>query len=148
MTQFISCQKFDDACFIANLFFKEVVWWHGLHRSIVSNQDSKFLSQPQIDGQTKVVNKTLIQPLRCMISKNRKGGKYIYLTLSLHTMELMKLWLTEDVVSQSNLLGGWPRTWYKTRSLVRHIPLFLRGSLGEEHLSIPEYQLFFILVFL
>ncbi|RDX60329.1 hypothetical protein CR513_61535, partial [Mucuna pruriens] len=41
MAHFIPCHKVDDACLMANLFSKEVVILHGLHRTIVSDMDSK-----------------------------------------------------------------------------------------------------------
>jgi len=93
MTHFIACYKTDNAINIADLFFREVIRLHGLPRSIVSNRDVKFFSyfwkvlwgklgtkllysttcHPQTDGQTKVVNQTLIQLLRAIIQKNLKN---------------------------------------------------------------------------
>ncbi|RDY05791.1 hypothetical protein CR513_10314, partial [Mucuna pruriens] len=44
MAYFIPCYKIDDACHVANLFFKEVVRLYGLLKTIVLYRDSNFLS--------------------------------------------------------------------------------------------------------
>jgi hypothetical protein len=92
MAHFIACHKCDDAINVANLFFREVVLLHGVPRTIVSDRDAKSRSQfwrvllgklgtkllysttchPQTNGQTKVVNKTLVTLLRAIVGKNLK----------------------------------------------------------------------------
>ncbi|RDY05223.1 hypothetical protein CR513_10959, partial [Mucuna pruriens] len=84
MVHFIPWHKMDDACIVANLFFREVVRLHGLPKTIMLDRDCKFLGHfwrtlrsmvrikllfsitcnPQPNGQTEVVNKTLSQLLR------------------------------------------------------------------------------------
>jgi hypothetical protein len=44
MTHLLSCHKTDDATNITNLFFREIVWLHGVLRSIVFNSYVKFLN--------------------------------------------------------------------------------------------------------
>jgi len=93
MAHFITCYKIDDARNIANIFFREVIWLHGVPKSIVSDRNVKFLSyfwkvlwrklgtkvlyfttfHPQTDGQTEVVNQTLTQLLWAIIQKNLKN---------------------------------------------------------------------------
>jgi hypothetical protein len=93
MAHFIPCQKTSDATHIANLFFKEVLRLHGLPRSIVSDKDTKFIGHfwrmlwknlgtnldfslayhTQTDGQTKVVNISLGDLLRRLVTKHHNS---------------------------------------------------------------------------
>ena len=90
MSHFIACHKTDNAPYIADLFFKEVVRLHGIPRTIVSDRDVKFLSyfwktlwskldtkllfssisHSQTDGQIEVINRIVSMLLRVLIKKN------------------------------------------------------------------------------
>jgi transposase InsO family protein len=90
MAHFIPCQKTSDTTHIANLFFKEVIRLHGLPRSIVSDRDTKFVGHfwrtlwknlgtnlsfslayhSQIDGKIEVVNRSLRDLLRSLVTEH------------------------------------------------------------------------------
>jgi hypothetical protein len=79
MAYFIPCHKTDNATYIADLFFSNVVQLHGMSNTIVTDRDTKFWGyfwrtllnkletkllfsttcHPQTDGQTDVVNHIL-----------------------------------------------------------------------------------------
>lgn len=79
ITYFMSCNKTLDASHTGDLYFREIVKLPDIPKTIVSDRDSKFLSHflctlwrklkatlnfstsyhPQIDGQTKVINRSL-----------------------------------------------------------------------------------------
>ena len=44
MTHFVAYDKCDDALYITDLFFQEIMRLHGITGTIVSDRDTKFLS--------------------------------------------------------------------------------------------------------
>jgi hypothetical protein len=97
MAHFIPCQKTNDATHDENLFFKEVVRLHGLHRSIFSDRDTKFVGHfwrtlwknmgmnlsfnssyhPQINGKSEVVNRSLGNLLRILVTEHHNQWEKI-----------------------------------------------------------------------
>ena len=92
MAHFIACKKTSESVNVAQLYFREVYRLHGLPQSIVSDHDVHFLSHfwhclwrlanttlnfssayhPQTNGQTEVVNRSLGNLLRSLVSDHLK----------------------------------------------------------------------------
>ena len=97
MTHFIPCTKSTNSSRVAKLYFDEIVKLYGLPQTIVSDRDVRFTSyfwktlwhmvgtklkfstayHPQTDGQTEVVNKSLGNLLRCLVSDHNKNWDLI-----------------------------------------------------------------------
>ena len=97
MAHFIPCYKTSHATHVANLFFKEIVRLHGLPKSIVSDRDTRFVGHfwrtlwkklgtklsfsstydPQTNGQTEVVNKSLGDLLISLAGEHPKQWDHI-----------------------------------------------------------------------
>jgi len=101
MTYFIPCTKTTNSSRVAKLYFDEIVKLYGLPQTIVSDRDVRFTSyfwktlwhmvgtklkfsttyHPQTDGQTEVVNKSLGNLLRCLVSDHNKNWDLILSTV-------------------------------------------------------------------
>ena len=80
MARFVLCHKTDYVSYVTKIYFKEIIRVHSVPKTIISDQDSKFLRHnwsscwkllgtklsfstsyhPQIDSQIEITNQTLI----------------------------------------------------------------------------------------
>ena len=93
MAHFIPCTKTTNASKVVKLYFDEMVKLYGLPQTIILDRDVRFMSSfwktlwhmmgtklkffspyyPQIDGQTKMVNRSLGNLLRCLVSDHNRN---------------------------------------------------------------------------
>ena len=126
MSHFIPCNKTNDPAHISELCFREMAILHGIHRSIIFDQDTNFLSHfyitlwkklgtklkysttwhPQTDGQTEITNHTLGTFLRALlricfypIQCLRTMGLLARLLVSHHSWGSMRLVLLVHSIS-------------------------------------------------
>ena len=103
MAHFLPCSKTFDASKIAKFYFDEIVKLYGLPETIVFDRDVRFMSyfwktlwhlvgtklkfsiafHPQIDGQTKVGNRSLGNLLRCLVGEANRNWDSILPTAQL-----------------------------------------------------------------
>ncbi|RDY09914.1 hypothetical protein CR513_05644, partial [Mucuna pruriens] len=104
IAHFIPCHKVNDACHVA-IFFREVVRLHGLPKTI-SKLGTKLLfsttCHPQTDGQTKVVNRTLSQLLRCFIVSSTTSYSPFELVYKFNPLTPLDLLPLLDMASKLN----------------------------------------------
>jgi len=90
MAHFLPCSHTSDASRVTKIFFDGVIKLHSLPKIIISDRDVKFISyfwktlrhmldtklkfstafHPQTDGQTKIINRSLENLLRTLVSEH------------------------------------------------------------------------------
>jgi hypothetical protein len=147
MAQFIACKNTNDATNIANLFFKEVVRLHGFPKSIVYDRDTQFVGHfwrtlwktlgtnlnfsstyhPQTDGKIEVVNRSLGNILRCLVSEHPKQWDRVLAQaeFSYNNSPNISTWLIPFHI----LYGMHPRGIYEFRNLGKQE---IRSANGED----------------
>ena len=155
MEHFIPCHKNSDDTHIENLFFKEIVRLHGLPRNIVSDRDKQFVGHfwrtlwkhlgtkfsfsstyhPQTDGKTEVVNQSLGNFLRSLVTEHHNQWDQI-LSQAEFTYNDSPNRSTEKSPFQI-LYGMQPMGVYELRDL-EHSEI---RSAGEEYFAVEMHKL-------
>ena len=84
---FVHCYKTNDATYVAESFFQEIVLLHGMPRTIMSDKDVKFIStfgRPQGEIRHQVV-------FYCMSPPNRWSNQSSKKTLSTLLRDIIKM---------------------------------------------------------